>query len=100
MQQIIIYLNIKPYRILFFSKIRAWSITTAFCMTTQSLASFVISFHVIIFPYTCGVATISLLKLTCIIIEMDSRMEIRNISRILKMIVRWASQSVSASSYA
>jgi hypothetical protein len=72
-------------------------------MTTLSLAILVIRFHVIIFPYTCGVATIILLKLACIIVQMDSRMGIWNISRILKTIVRRASSPVSAyegSSYA
>jgi hypothetical protein len=44
------------------------TITTAFCMTTQSLAFLVISFHVIIFPCTCGVAAINLLKLAHIIV--------------------------------
>jgi hypothetical protein len=37
-------------------------------MTTLSLAILVIRFHVIIFPYTCGVATIILLKLAYIIV--------------------------------
>jgi hypothetical protein len=37
-------------------------------MTTQSLAFLVISFHVIIFPYTYGVASISLLKLAYIVV--------------------------------
>jgi hypothetical protein len=52
---------------------------------------------------TCGVATISLLKLAYIVVMMDSRMGFRGISRTIKTVVRRASPPVNAcegSSYA
>jgi hypothetical protein len=48
------------------------------------------------FSYTCGVATISLLKLAFIVVKMESRMGIWDISKILKMVVRRASPPVNA----
>jgi hypothetical protein len=63
-------------------------------MSTQSLAFLVISLHVI-FSHTCGVATISLLKLVCIVVLMDLRIGVKSLSRIPRMTVRRASPSVS-----